>query len=235
MKKETLELLKQFLKAEGADSSTTSKKGIALSKKYTNKIGSLVRQILIENKPIDVLRLTYDKQLLRLYQELHQKSFLLTLNYIEKVTGIYPLITSDDVVKITEYAKIDLARIWNLIERRDTKVMESYSFAQILANITTIITTSIFGAIQDVTVKQIQNQDSNLIFDDDSPDRTRPSRAMWLTEDDSKVCPICFPLHGRIFEPNEEIPCIDCNPPDTHYGCRCRVVPIDENGNPLLG
>ena len=45
-------------------------------------------------------------------------------------------------------------------------------------------------------------------------------KVMWLTERDNKVCDICYPLDGKVFD-------IDKTPPiPQHYNCRCVLIPV---------
>lgn len=46
------------------------------------------------------------------------------------------------------------------------------------------------------------------------------NRVMWVTEDDEKVCKICGPLDGLVFDLKDA-------PSLQHYRCRCRLVPAD--------
>lgn len=45
-------------------------------------------------------------------------------------------------------------------------------------------------------------------------------KVMWLTERDDRVCDICYPLDGKVFD-------IDKTPPiPQHYNCRCILIPV---------
>lgn len=45
-------------------------------------------------------------------------------------------------------------------------------------------------------------------------------KVMWLTERDDRVCDICYPLDGKVFD-------IDKTPPiPQHYNCRCIIIPV---------
>lgn len=45
-------------------------------------------------------------------------------------------------------------------------------------------------------------------------------KVMWLTERDNRVCDICYPLDGKVFD-------IDKTPPiPQHYNCRCVLIPV---------
>ena len=45
-------------------------------------------------------------------------------------------------------------------------------------------------------------------------------KVMWLTERDDRVCDICYPLDGKVFD-------IDKTPPiPQHYNCRCVLIPV---------
>lgn len=46
-------------------------------------------------------------------------------------------------------------------------------------------------------------------------------KVMWLTAMDERVCEECGPLHGRAFA-------LDEVPPKPHWGCRCRLVQVEE-------
>lgn len=45
-------------------------------------------------------------------------------------------------------------------------------------------------------------------------------RVRWNTEEDAKVCHICDPLDGKVFE-------IEKAPPKQHWHCRCWLTPAD--------
>jgi hypothetical protein len=54
-------------------------------------------------------------------------------------------------------------------------------------------------------------------------------KVMWVTSRDDRVCPICEPLDGNIYDVNDE------NRPkpgpeeyggNTHWGCRCKLAPV---------
>ena len=45
-------------------------------------------------------------------------------------------------------------------------------------------------------------------------------KVMWMTERDDRVCDICYPLDGKVFD-------IDKTPPiPQHYNCRCILIPV---------
>ena len=45
-------------------------------------------------------------------------------------------------------------------------------------------------------------------------------KVMWLTVRDNRVCDICYPLDGKVFD-------IDKTPPiPQHYNCRCILIPV---------
>lgn len=44
-------------------------------------------------------------------------------------------------------------------------------------------------------------------------------KVMWVTEEDDKVCAICVPLDGEIFDLAEA-------PPKQHHNCRCFLIPV---------
>lgn len=49
-------------------------------------------------------------------------------------------------------------------------------------------------------------------------------KEQWVTQDDTRVCPICQPLDGKIFEHGE-------GPvPPLHEHCRCVRIPIENPG-----
>jgi SPP1 gp7 family putative phage head morphogenesis protein len=52
--------------------------------------------------------------------------------------------------------------------------------------------------------------------------------AMWVTSNDSRVCPICSRQNGRIFVINSLVGiALYGLPPDgSHYGCRCTIIPL---------
>jgi hypothetical protein len=53
-----------------------------------------------------------------------------------------------------------------------------------------------------------------------------PALLLWVSERDSKVCPICLNLDGRTFDAND--PLIPYPITDTHFGCRCRLLPLQD-------
>lgn len=46
-------------------------------------------------------------------------------------------------------------------------------------------------------------------------------RVRWVTEEDEKVCSLCRPRDGEVYD-------IDKAPPKEHWGCRCYYVPVKE-------
>ncbi|UVF62242.1 hypothetical protein [Nitrososphaeria virus YSH_1032793] len=211
--------------------SKTSKTADHLIARYTVKLQKILEIISNENQPIEISRNKYGKRITRLYHELAQKTYLLTLNNVEDTSGIYPIITSKDIEEIKSRSINNSERFWNLLSQKKTEVKtESFSIFQILSFIHSSLAGMVYGDIQSISTQRNKILDTNLNFSEDSPIRERPFKMMWITEDDSRVCPICFPLHGRVYETTDEIPVI---PNDTHPNCRCRVVPIDNDGNPL--
>lgn len=49
----------------------------------------------------------------------------------------------------------------------------------------------------------------------------------WTTEDDDRVCDICEPMDGNVYELSDAPVPQD----DTHFGCRCSINPCDKDGN----
>ena len=45
-------------------------------------------------------------------------------------------------------------------------------------------------------------------------------KVMWLTERDNRVCDICYPLDGKVFDINKTPPI------PQHYNCRCVLIPV---------
>jgi hypothetical protein len=233
MNKKLLEILRLYLKSESINDSLTSVKANGIVNEYSVSIQAIMKNIFSENEAIEISRMKYGKRITRLYQELEQKTYLLSLDFLEKSSGIYPLINSIDIEVIKKRSLDNAERFWSLLSKRELQVKtEAFTLASILNYIAVGLSAIVFSSLQSHTVNRNKIRDSNLNFSDDSPERTNPFKMMWLTEDDSKVCPICFPLHGRVFEGHDEIPRI---PQDTHPNCRCRVVPVDDNGNPISG
>lgn len=233
MNKTKLEILRLFLKTESINKSKTSIQADKLSEEYSNKLRNIMTMLFSENQSIELLRMKHGKRILKLYQELGQKTYLLSLNYMERSSGIYPLISSVDIESIKTKAVSDSERFWSILSKKEDQIKtESFNLASLLNFITSSVTGLVYSGIQKNTITKNAIADSNLNFSDDSPVRDKPFLVMWLTEDDSRVCSICFPLHGRTFDSPNDVPDI---PRDTHPNCRCRVVPVDESGNPILG
>lgn len=231
MKKQNQNLALNIL-TESLENSKSSKTADHLIARYSIKIQKIMKLIVEENQPIEISRMKYGKRVTRLYHELTQKTYLLSLNYLEETSGVYPLISSKDIEEIQSNSVKNSERFWSLLSNKETVVKtESFSLGQILNFIQSSLAGMVYQNIQNTTVNKNKIMDTNLNFSDDSPVRERPFKMMWLTEDDSKVCPICFPLHGRTFDSSDTIPDI---PRDTHPNCRCRVVPVDEFGNPII-
>lgn len=49
----------------------------------------------------------------------------------------------------------------------------------------------------------------------------------WTTEEDDRVCDICEPMDGNVYELSDAPVPQD----DTHFGCRCAINPCDKDGN----
>jgi hypothetical protein len=53
---------------------------------------------------------------------------------------------------------------------------------------------------------------------------------IWVSERDNRVCPICQNLDGRTFDGNDyeiPLPGPEEHGGSTHWGCRCRLLPLD--------
>lgn len=59
-----------------------------------------------------------------------------------------------------------------------------------------------------------------------------PALLIWVSERDSKVCPQCLNFDGRTFDAND--PFIPIPVTDTHFGCRCRLLP-EQDGKAYNG
>lgn len=62
--------------------------------------------------------------------------------------------------------------------------------------------------------------------------RRREPRMVWLTTKDERVCPICAPLHGKIWTVGAaEMPMPVMH---THIKCRCRLMLLSDDGNVIM-
>jgi SPP1 gp7 family putative phage head morphogenesis protein len=118
--------------------------------------------------------------------------------------------------KVTQYVGTFWRRMNAFLHQSDTLPnttgYKPYSKLNINSLVTSIGTSAITDTMADATVSKLgQLGEPN-------------EKVKWVTAHDERVCPICEPLDGMIFDIND--PSLKTPPDDTHENCRCELEPV---------
>jgi len=140
-------------------------------------------------------------------------------DYVQKQTGHITTLTVYDVQEIENLTAKTLKSFFDKIYSVPFKY-EFFSIGQLTSWIFSLPNTALYGALNNSTISSLNDlQVAGQISKDENT-------LIYITEDDEKVCNICYPLHQKLFYADEQKPNI---PEDTHPNCRCRLLVYDEN------
>lgn len=220
MQKKTLELITEFIQIEGrANKSKRARKADRL----IDQLYSELLRIFKTDVPVNQMKYQHGNEIHEKILAFAQKAWMLGVSYVSNQTGKNIVLTPQMMVKIQEYAEELEQRFWKLLSQRQAKIMTEFTDPQITNFLTFQASNLIVRLLNLSTVVTMRS----IYGDSLSPDVS----FVWETEQDDAVCPICYPLQGRIFRQSDEIPQpVD----DTHIGCRCMLAVIDNSSKQAI-
>jgi len=168
-----------------------------------------------------------------------RESYLLGLHFVEQFAERTVKITPTHLAEIDTQITEGINSFWNAIEKgvnenteEDTQVFGAAFDGELFTKLTKFLaqssTSMNFLALNTSTLTTHRQvfQESALDGGVTVTGNIQIPKLVWITERDNRVCPICEPLDNQTWFIDE------ANIPrpvqDTHFGCRCRLLPLDK-------
>lgn len=222
MKKSTLLALKTFIEAEENLVLNKSKRAKDADRLIDQLYAELLK-IFERDEPILILKQKYGQLIHQKILGFAQRAWFIGVSYVRKQTRKNVVVTPQDLLLIEREAQRIEDRFWKLLSQRQSKIISEFTDPQISNFLNFQASEIIVRLLNMATVNYVRS----IYGDNLNPDVW----FVWETEQDDKVCPICFPLQGRIFRQSSEI----IRPvDDTHIGCRCMLAVIDRTSGQAI-
>ena len=182
-----------------------------------NKLNNVANKIL-DNPSQDItsLQRQYGSRVAQPIRSTVQESYLAGSNYAAGIQGVDHFTTQRDIQNIAALSAEGEASFWRKIQlaRYDPSIPVDSYINSAASDIT-------HQALNRGTVDKTAQLTSNPLaaFSD-------TTQYVFRTAGDDRVCPICAPLEGTIYNDASEIDFGLDNPP-VHGNCRCRIIPFN--------
>lgn len=226
----------------------TTKQAIQFSDNASIQLTKIAREIseLLEKTPnttIEELKKKFGTEVGSIIASTVRESYLLGLHFMEQFAGQTVTLTPEATNEINLQIDEQIRRFWSQTQ----KIILEYNQKK---------NTPVFGAAgpADLSLFALFNSfysksavsmsflaldkgttnTARQFFSENIPGIGNVSaqivvpKFIWVSERDSRVCPICQNLDGRTWDVDDfsiPSPVID-----THFGCRCRKLPLDSGG-----
>ena len=151
-----------------------------------------------------------------------QQVVIIGIERVNRKLKMQPYLTKKDIDIIEKNTDTQVESFWRKVQLAMKEEQESSPLVggsiRDLFSATAI--SAVFTALADTVVSKV-TQLSDAI-------KGKP-KLRWVTRGDNKVCEICRPLSGRVFEYDDIIgggvprPGAEIDDGDTHYNCRCEL------------
>jgi len=200
------------------------------------RFSNLMKNRIDKGNSLDAMRQEFGPQVLDAISKCIRDVYFAGFNYVEKVTKRTQQLTTFDINNITALINQEQDKFWQSVsdytsKRTFTPEEEDVpghdltnTFAGISASLATM---ALYSATQSATIAA-NNQSAQLLSQINfgvEIEEPHTYQLIWVTERDSKVCPICQNLDGRTFDTRD--PDIQRPGNDTHVNCRCRLLLVD--------
>jgi len=201
-------------------STKTSRTGDAIIDELHAK---LVRQgkqfkkmILIDNIPVEQIRLDNTKEIHALVADSVIKAYQAGIDYSNKFLDTKHVFSQKDLNAVNKLSFDIESRFWQLMSTIQPDKINEFIFDVIASFFATLASDLVTKAINQGTLFSLEPDPNDINLFGTS------YLVEFVTRRDSKVCPICEPLDGLVFEVGDDnkIAITD----DTHPNCRCRYL-----------
>jgi len=208
------------------------------AEKELSKIGRKIAEELNNNIPLRDIKLRYKQEVGSIIAIAVRESYLLGFSYIEQSQNRTVEFSNNLSLEMNKLIAEGIKDFWSSIEKLmftnqnkelgikfrkftvklDASDMHYDNFIQnAIQKLIQVVTNTITQAsLTKSTVSAAQSINFS------TPLRSEQIMLIFVSERDSKVCPICLNLDGRTYNPGD--PTMPEIPDDTHPNCRCRYL-----------
>lgn len=199
------------------DRTKTSRTVRAIEDKLAIDLARLARRIIAEEGDVSIasfpgtVMVKYDQELRRIIGAAVQQSYQAGIDYASDFFKLPPAVTKQDRDAMDKEIERRVQEFWGtimrIVGRKDMEPHKRpFDLGAAMAASATVLAWSVLALATWNKTREL------------SPD----TQVIWITALDDRVCPICRPLHGRVWsvsDPDLIVP-VD----DTHPNCRCRLL-----------
>lgn len=230
--------------------SRTTQKTMQLAKNAERElmhIGAEIATLLDKDPDIDVenkVKPKFRSRVGSIIANTVRESYLLGLHFVENFEKQTIKFTEDQTHKMNMQIDEEIQRFWNNVKSIQDKQLKKkyetetnifgasfgFDLAAAFSNLSGNLSVSMsFLALGDSTVlSQNQAYQQQIRVGNVGITATATIQApkmIWVSERDGRVCPECKNLDGLVFSIDD--PSLPRPVRSTHFGCRCRLLPLD--------
>lgn len=183
----------------------------------------------LTNHPIYEARQKFKDQVGSIIASGVRDSFFAGFTFVEKFAQRTLKLNNLDIMNIEIQKAID--SYWYNLEKTHQKTNRiivgaagDSIFSAMLSFISTLAVGLSFSALGKGTVTAMR-ETIPLSFSVSISEET--PQMMWISERDSSVCPVCLNIDGRVWNANDSTILYPVE--DSHFGCRCRLMPFSKD------
>ncbi len=193
--------------------------------KYVKRFNEL---LFNDKMPIHVLKSQFKDEIRKAIQNTVQTAYFAGTDYTDKALDQSLPIDETDIKAIKQLTDEFETRFWKLIETMTPTVRE-FAFDVVLRFIARLTSDIGSASVNAGTLDELDAEIPNIDpIARPHTDDSQLAQVEFVTRRDARVCPICEPLDGLIWDFDDTTkPTI---PDDTHPNCRCRYLIHTKDG-----